>query len=282
MDGELARRIELAEAAAGEAFVRTRRRLSPERGSTWFDVGGARAFFDAVDSPLNQSFGLGVSAPATADQLAAIEAFFAERRVDTMHEVCSLAGVGVLALLVERGYRPVEASTVLVRAIQTLPVPASALVVRRCERGDRDAWVATAVAGWSEHVELAHVMEAVAHTAFENEVAASFLVEQGGVPVATGSLLIVDGIAIFAGASTIPAARGRGAQALLLAARLAEAHRRGCDLAMIVADPGSTSQRNAERGGFRVAYTRTKWRRVYSTASESIHSKRTEPSPMPT
>jgi hypothetical protein len=33
----------------------------------------------------------------------------------------------------------------------------------------------------------------------------------------------------------------------------------GCDLAMMVAVPGSDSQRNAERKGFRIAYTRAKW-----------------------
>jgi hypothetical protein len=47
---------------------------------------------------------------------------------------------------------------------------------------------------------------------------------------------------------------------MLLAARLAEARQRGCEIAMMVTEPGSTSQRNAERRGFRVAYTRTKWR----------------------
>ena len=35
---------------------------------------------------------------------------------------------------------------------------------------------------------------------------------------------------------------------------------RGCDLAMMVAEVGSESQRNAERKGFRIAYTRTKWK----------------------
>jgi hypothetical protein len=34
----------------------------------------------------------------------------------------------------------------------------------------------------------------------------------------------------------------------------------GCDLAMMVAEAGSDSQRNAERQGFRIAYTRMKWR----------------------
>jgi hypothetical protein len=88
----------------------------------------------------------------------------------------------------------------------------------------------------------------------------SFLVEREGEPIATGSLAIYEGVALLAGASTIPARRGLGAQGLLLAARLAEARRRGCELAMMVAAPASTSQHNAERRGFRVAYTRTKWR----------------------
>ena len=33
----------------------------------------------------------------------------------------------------------------------------------------------------------------------------------------------------------------------------------GCDLAMMCAEPGSASQRSAQRQGFRIAYTRIKW-----------------------
>ncbi|MEO8360415.1 MAG: hypothetical protein ABI672_10330, partial [Vicinamibacteria bacterium] len=58
-----------------------------------------------------------------------------------------------------------------------------------------------------------------------------------------------------------PEARRQGAQSALLAARLSFARERGCDLAMMCALPGSASQRNAERQGFRIAYTRIKWRR---------------------
>jgi hypothetical protein len=53
--------------------------------------------------------------------------------------------------------------------------------------------------------------------------------------------------------------RRNGAQLALLNTRLQTAASHGCDLAMMVAAPGSASQRNAERNGFRVAYTRTKW-----------------------
>lgn len=54
----------------------------------------------------------------------------------------------------------------------------------------------------------------------------------------------------------------RGPQALLLATRLRDARARDCGVAMMVANVGSQSQRNAERNGFRVAYTRTKWYRA--------------------
>jgi len=49
-------------------------------------------------------------------------------------------------------------------------------------------------------------------------------------------------------------------QAALLQERMRYAFDHGCDLAMLVAEAGSESQRNAERKGFRIAYTRMKWR----------------------
>jgi GNAT superfamily N-acetyltransferase len=65
---------------------------------------------------------------------------------------------------------------------------------------------------------------------------------------------------LFAGAATVPELRRRGLQAALLEERMRYASDHGCDLAMMVAEAGSLSQRNAERQGFRVAYTRLKWR----------------------
>lgn len=50
--------------------------------------------------------------------------------------------------------------------------------------------------------------------------------------------------------------RGRGIQAALLRERLRRAWEGGCEYAAISATPGSTSARNIERQGFRLAYTR--------------------------
>jgi hypothetical protein len=65
-------------------------------------------------------------------------------------------------------------------------------------------------------------------------------------PVATAVLRCDGGVAQFAGACTVPEARNQGAQGALLEARMKMA----------------VSQRNAERQGFRIAYTRIKWQFV--------------------
>ena len=70
-----------------------------------------------------------------------------------------------------------------------------------------------------------------------------------------------EGVASLGGASTLPAFRNRGAQTALLQARLAFAVESGCEVAMVTTLPGTTSQRNVERQGFRVVYTRAKLQR---------------------
>jgi hypothetical protein len=45
-------------------------------------------------------------------------------------------------------------------------------------------------------------------------------------------------------------------QTALLQARLQDAARRGCDLAVITTAPGSKSQQNAQRRGFALLYAR--------------------------
>lgn len=90
-------------------------------------------------------------------------------------------------------------------------------------------------------------------------VASPFIAELDGKPIATGMLFICDGVAQLGGASTILEGRRLGAQNALLEARPHFAREQGCRLATMGAQPGSQSQRNAGKNGFRVAYTRTKW-----------------------
>ena len=129
------------------------------------------------------------------------------------------------------------------------------------EASEQGAWAETAADGWSEMPELREFMLAFGRVVAAAEGAHAFVAEIDGRMVATGAMMIHEGVALLAGASTVLAGRRQGAQTALLARRLAHAAAAGCDIAMMGALPGSGSQRNAERNGFRLAYTRLKWRR---------------------
>lgn len=262
MDLALSRRLERAEGTVAASFIEARQLLAPEIGAISHEFDGTIAIFDGADSPLSQTFGLGMSGPPTPDTLSEIETMFASRGCDTMHEVSPLAGVETLALLVDRGYRPFELSTVLVRPLDQISDDPSApgLRVRPIEPADRERWIEASVCGWSQDLAFAEIMRSMAEIATANRTMLHYVVERDGAAIGTGSMGIHETVALLAGASTVPSERGRGAQTLLLATRLVEARRRGCEVALMVTAPGGASQRNAERRGFRVAYTRIKWR----------------------
>jgi GNAT superfamily N-acetyltransferase len=261
-DLDLSRRLERAEGQSCLEFAEARGRLHPQSGATWIECAGAFAVFEGVNSPVTQSFGLGLFEPLSPAALDRIEAFFLDRAAVVVHEVSPLAGIGTLDLLCTRGYRPIELSSVLYRPLeQPAPKPqVDGVIVRVAGVEEAAQWAQINARGWGhEHPELLDFLGEFGPVAFAREHTVNFIAELDGHPGAAGALNLHEGIALFAGATTIPEMRRRGLQAALLEARLRYAFEHGYDLAMMVAETGSQSQRNAERKGFRIAYTRTKW-----------------------
>jgi hypothetical protein len=260
-DMQLSRRLEGSEAATNIAFVEARARLEPHVGATHARIAGVCAMFDGAKSPLTQTFGLGVLGLPSAAEFDMLEGFFSGHAAPVYHEVSPLAPPEVVGVLVERGYVPVELSTVLVRPILAASLDRPRTTVRVIGPAEGRLWSKTSAEGWgSESAELGAFVEAFGRIITQASNVHCFLAEFDGHPVAAGTLSINGDTALLAGASTVPSARRQGAQLALLAARLEYASALGADLAMMVAQPGSASQRNAERQGFRTAYTRTKWR----------------------
>jgi hypothetical protein len=261
-DLALSKRLERAEGHACRQFAKARRSLFPESGAAWMECAGAQVVFDGVDSPATQTFGLGLFEELTAASLDIIERFFQDRGARVDHEVSPLAGVAALDLLCARGYRPIEISSVLVRPLEEPAAEiASNIQVRAIGPAEAHVWSEVSARGWThERPELMDFMRKFAVVASARDHSPCFLAELDGEPGAAGVLSINDGIALFAGAATVPEMRRRGLQGALLQERMRYAAGHGCDLAMMVAEAGGESQRNAERKGFRIAYTRTKWR----------------------
>lgn len=264
-DLDLARRLERAEGHTNREFVETRARLFPEVRAEWREVAGAYLMYDGAASLLTQTFGVGLFQETTSADMDEIESFFRERGAPVFHEISPLAEASLLPLLNERGYQPLEFTSVMFRPISiegdSLPAPRNDRVsVRVVGEDEHELWAQTAARGWSEFTEFAEQILELSRVSAKRAGAASFLAEIEGEPIATGGLGICDGVVLLAGASTVPEGRRQGAQMALLRSRLRFAAEQGCDIAMMCAQPGSTSQRNAERNGFRIAYTRLKWR----------------------
>src|ERR1700689_458397 len=103
---ELSRRLERAEGHACLQFAEARRRLFPDSGAEWMECAGAYAVFDGIDSPITQTFCLGIFEELNAASLDAMERFFGGRGAPGLPEVSPLAGVAALDLLCSRQYRP--------------------------------------------------------------------------------------------------------------------------------------------------------------------------------
>jgi len=261
-DLSLSRRLERAEGHACVEYAEARRRLFPDSGATWIECAGAYAVFDGVDSPLTQSFGLGIFEELSPATLDVIERFFLDRSAPVLHEVSPLAGVAALDLLCRRNYRPIEISNVLYRPVeQPAGGPQGHISVRVIGPDEAQLWTNVSAKGWAhEHPELLDFLLQLGAISVARQQSLCFLAEIDGEPGAAGVLCIHENIALFGGSATIPELRRRGLQSALLQERMRYAFDQGCDLAMMVAVPGSESQRNAERKGFQIAYTRTKWK----------------------
>lgn len=263
-DRALAQRLERAEGASGAQFVEARVDLFPESDAEWKQVAGAYAIYDGPSSPATQTFGLGLFDPVTEIELDELEKFFLDRGAPVLHEVSPLADKSLFSVLSRRHYEPVEFTSVLYAPLAGRAAPQpdrrERFQMRQIGPGDEDVWAQAAARGWGELPGLEEFIRTAARVNTTGKAGRAFLVELDGKPIATASLLIHNGVAHFAGASTVPEARRLGAQAALLEKRFQVAAEEGCDVVLMGAEPGSVSQRNAERQGFRIAYTRTKWR----------------------
>jgi GNAT superfamily N-acetyltransferase len=263
-DTALAHRVERAEVdLICAANVAARQRLG---GGFALPIAGGLASFAGDGSPYNKVAGLGFDGVPEPAVLAAVERAFAELGVSTQVELAHLAAPEVRDLLTSRGYRLESFENVLGRIVESSGTPPDlpGVIIRRSPDEELDAWLAVmseAVARpdtdglpWLDEFPR-DVYEDALRDAGQAGVRRYAAVRDGHL-AGGAELRVVDGVAQFAGAATAPAHRGRGIQSALLAARMADASAEGCDLAVIVTQPGSRSHQNAQRQGFHLLYTR--------------------------
>ncbi len=248
-DALLARRLEAAEAANA-------RGSSGQPGTAVLEAAGGCAIFTGVDSPLSHTVGAGTNGPVTEAEIDAIETFFRSRGAKVTFDICPLADPGLVSALSERGYRVSEFNNVLVRRLAGIEIALTPRA-RRAIPGEEDLWAYTVGRGFFEQAQLTTEEMDVGRAIFAMRGALCYLAStSAGVVAAAAACAVRDGLATLFADSTVAGFRREGMHRELIAARLNEAIAQGCDMATASTLPGSASQRNYERMGFQVVYTK--------------------------
>jgi hypothetical protein len=246
----LARRIESAEAANARGCTA----IHPEAAT--LDVAGGCAVFAGAESPLSHAVGIGLDGPVTGEEIDRLEAFFRGRGGKVSVELCPLADPSILATLGGRGYRVTEFNNVLVKRLAGTAIVLTPRV-RRALPDETDLWSHTVGMGFFEEHELTTEEMDVGRAICAMPGALCYLaVTESGELAGAAAAAVYSGLATLFADSTIAGHRRGGLQRELIAARLNEGLAQGCDLATASTLPGSGSQRNYERMGFEVVYTR--------------------------
>jgi hypothetical protein len=249
-DSALARRLESAEAANARGCTAS----YPQAASV--EIAGGWAIFAGPGSPLNHAVGLGLNGPVRKSEICALEEFFRSRAARPAIDLCPLADPTLVEFLSSRGYGITEFNNVLVKRLAGTEIVLTPHV-RRALADEVDLWSHTVGRGFFEHAELTGEEMDVGRAICAMPGALAWLAgAETGELAGGGALSIYNGLALLFADSTILHHRRRGFHRELIAVRLNEAVAQSCDLATASTLPGSASQRNYERSGFEVVYTR--------------------------
>lgn len=243
LDGALARRIEAGEGANAAAC------------GEFVEVAGGFASFAGVGSPLTHAIGLGLNGPVTAAEMDRMEEFYRARGSAVNVDLCPHADWTFIELLGERGYRIVECNNVMAGAV------VGSADSRVAVTNDMALWTRTMLEGFFTRTEFTEMELDLGPRLLNMENASAWLAWVEGTPAAAGAMNIRGKLALLFADSTVEKYCGKGLHLALIRARLRRAAEVGCDLATASTVPGSISQRNYERAGFRVAYTKLNMRR---------------------
>jgi GNAT superfamily N-acetyltransferase len=259
IDDELVHRVEAAIVAERSVFADGMAARFPDSKAGWLAVAGGRAIFTGTDFFTNRALAMGLRGPVGRDDIERVEAFYAERGVPAEIEIAALVDRSLIRILGQLGYRLTRFRNIYAQGLPSQnadPGPhirSTTIDTHAVNASTTAAWLTTLLDGF-EYTDTADRDR----VNIWNQMLISLpgltalIAMIDGKPVGAASVLVVGSTAMLGGAATLPACRRRGVQRALIEARLAVATQAGCELAVVTADPGSSSGRNAERTGFQL------------------------------
>ncbi|HLV88350.1 MAG TPA: GNAT family N-acetyltransferase [Candidatus Sulfotelmatobacter sp.] len=259
VDNAFARRLESCEEMPQVEYARVFQQTRPELGAAVEEISGGHMVFAGLGSPIGRATGVGLDQPLTASDLDRIEEFYRAHNAPSQVDLCPMHRPEVFEMFKARGYSIAELNNVLYRKLdpnESFPDAPPACEVRPVRPDEADA--TGLIVGNAFFPDGAPEPYRGLITPLYQMGGLGFVASVDGKLVACGTGLVIRPYRVFAlcGAGTLTEYRGRGLQTALLRTRMAAAAEAGCEYAVVVTQGGTTSQRNAERLGFRVAYSK--------------------------
>jgi GNAT superfamily N-acetyltransferase len=277
----LAARIDRAEGRLCASIAEHFRKQFPEQGSLVLPFAGGMAVYAGPDSPTNKAIGTGFDGPLKEAALVQVEREFSNRRARLQIEVSTLASTSLHTALAARGYRASGFENVLGHSLRTIGPAVESVIVQPATGNELTAFADVMVEAFASPDEGGVGGDAIPPS---DEIRKwvlitmslpgfrGYLARIGAEITGAASLRFDTGVAQFSGAGTLPKFRRRGVQTALLRERLRDAARSGCDVGVVVTQPASKSQQNAQREGFALLYARQLWVKDFSAHSEPTPS----------
>lgn len=269
-DLDFARRLENAEAENLRLYVQAHQQLYPQLHATGIELAGGYVAFLGENSPVGRAVGMGLNGPVEAVDWLALERFYNQRQVPIYFDLCPLVPVPLILAVSERGYSISLFKNVWTRPLAEPPrlLPAEAVQVTAVDLNQASLWMQVVAAGFDHQDDLHSTDTSIAAPFFFMARSFCFLGWLDGQPGggATMSLSADGKTASLFSTSTRPSFRRRGIHAALLNHRLKLARSLGAEWAVVQTTPGSYSQRNIQRVGFSLAYTKLTLERRFPPA----------------
>jgi GNAT superfamily N-acetyltransferase len=261
VDTTLARRLGAAEDVPQIEIARVLQREHPEIGAGILEIAGGHAVFAGLNSPVGRAIGLGLDGPVIAAQLNEVEEFYRNHNAPSQVDITPITQGSLLELLKTRGYVIAELNNVMARHLdphERFEENAPGCEFRPCAAEDVQLWTHTMLCGFFPEGQIPEGWDRLLAPMAQVPNGLPMLVWAEGKPVACcgGIIAHEHRMVMLGGTSTLPAYRGRRIQTAAIGRRLNRAIEEGCDLAVVVTLGNTTSQRNAERMGFTLAYSK--------------------------
>lgn len=253
---QLARRFEMAEAADAAGCAEAAYKVDAECQAATRAVAGGYLAFCGCSSPLTHAIGAGMHGPVTLEEIQEIEAFFKQRNAPVAIDVCPHAHPTLREGLYGRGYQLNEFNNVLFRPVSNASSYTAPSYLKVTETADGVLYADTLTRGFFGRADVTAEEQRLGSLLFHMACAKTYLCYVGERVAGACAVSIRNGIANCFGDATLPEFRGRGAHPAMIEARLQAAAAAGCEFVIATTQPGSLSQRNYQRAGFAVAYSK--------------------------